>query len=82
MKKPIEGVAVRNIVRADAQVVAGLGQLGSATVHEAQGKIGNLSPQLRPIYPGARIGGSALTVLAQPGDNWMLHVAMELAQPY
>jgi len=81
MKKPIEGVAVRNIVRADAQVVAGLGQLGSATVHEAQGKIGNLSPQLRPIYPGARIGGSALTVLAQPGDNWMLHVAMELAQP-
>ena len=74
-------VAVRNITRADAATAIGLGNAGVSTVHEAQGLIGLFKPYIRPVYPGARIGGTAVTVLAQPGDNWMIHVAIEMCQP-
>jgi len=75
------GVVYRSIQRADHDVAARLGALGSATVHEAMGRTGLAKPYLRPIYAGAEVGGTAVTVLLQPGDNWMLHVAAEQIRP-
>lgn len=75
------GVAVRNIARADGGVVAKLSRFGVATVHEAQGRVGLLKPSIRPVWPGAQACGTAVTVLAHPGDNWMLHVVAEMIRP-
>src|SRR5208337_3092163 len=75
------GVVYRNIRRADRDVAASLGTLGTATVHEAMGRTGLLKPYMRPIYAGAQASGTAVTVLLHPGDNWMMHVAAEQIQP-
>ena len=75
------GVVYRNITRADRAAADGLGPLGSATVHEAMGRVGLMKPYMRPIYPGAQVSGTAVTVLLHPGDNWMMHVVAEQIQP-
>jgi 4-hydroxy-4-methyl-2-oxoglutarate aldolase len=75
------GVVVQNIVRADPTAVEKLSRFGVATIHEAMGRVGLMKPFMRPIYTGAHLCGTAVTVLLQPGDNWMLHVAAEQLQP-
>lgn len=72
---------VRRVARADAEVVRTLGELGVATVHEAQGRTGLMRPYMRPIFAAAKAAGSAITITSQPGDNLMIHAAMELCQP-
>lgn len=75
------GVVYRNIHRADRAAADGLAALGSATVHEAMGRVGLMKPYMRPIQTGVQVSGTAVTVLLQPGDNWMMHVAAEQIQP-
>ena len=75
------GVVYRNITRADRAATAELARFGASTVHEALGRVGLMKPYLRPVYPGARISGTAVTVLLHPGDNWMMHVVAEQIQP-
>jgi 4-hydroxy-4-methyl-2-oxoglutarate aldolase len=75
------GVVHRHITRADRTTADALARYGSATVHEAMGRVGLMKTYMRPIYAGAQVSGTAVTVLLQPGDNWMLHVAAEQIQP-
>src|SRR5258706_2915049 len=75
------GSVKRSITRADASAVAMFTRFGVATVHEAMGRLGLMKPYMRPIYPGAHACGTAVTVLLQPGDNWMMHVAAEQIRP-
>lgn len=75
------GVVYRNIQRTDRATADALAALGSATVHEAMGRVGLLKPYMRPIFSGAQVSGTAVTVLLHPGDNWMMHVVAEQIQP-
>ena len=75
------GIVHRNITRADKTAVAKLSRFGVATIHEAMGRVGLMKPYIRPIYTSAHLCGTAVTVLLQPGDNWMMHVAAEQIQP-
>jgi 4-hydroxy-4-methyl-2-oxoglutarate aldolase len=83
MSSPLNnlGVVKRNIVRADKAAVEKLSRFGVATIHEAMGRVGLMLPYMRPIYNNAHACGTAITVLLQPGDNWMMHVAAEQLQP-
>ena len=74
------GVVKRHIVRADKNAVARLSKLGVATIHEAMGRVGLMKPYMRPVFKGANMCGTAVTILLQPGDNWMMHVAAEQLQ--
>ena len=75
------GIVHRNITRADKTAVEKLSRFGVATIHEAMGRVGLMKPYMRPIYTDAKICGTAVTVLLQPGDNWMMHIAAEQIQP-
>ena len=75
------GIVYRNIKRADRAAADGLAALGCAPRHEAVGRVGLLKPYMRPIQTGVQVSGTAITVLLQPGDNWMMHVAAEQIQP-
>ena len=75
------GIVRRTIVRADKAAVGHLAHFGVATIHEAMGRVGLLQPYMRPIYPGAALCGTAVTVLLHPGDNWMMHVVAEQIRP-
>ena len=75
------GIVKRGIDRADRGATGRLGKLGSATVHEAMGRVGLMKPYMRPIYPDQQVSGTAVTVLLHPGDNWMMHVVAEQIQP-
>ena len=77
----MKNVVVRNIQRADAKALATFEKLGASTVHEALGRYQLMKPYMRPVWAGASIAGPAVTILAQPGDNWMLHVAIEQCKP-